>query len=153
MIKLFTSYYSYYKAIPDNYLCIAISRFIPIKFKENNYENFLWVNDNFIAPSKELLLNKKAGNIDEQTYKKIYTKELFFNLNKIGYNSFNSWYNDISNFYKITQKEWEALVFLCYETPEKFCHRHIFAKILNYYGIQCEEYSSKFKICSTNTLF
>ena len=32
---------------------------------------------------------------------------------------------------------------LCYETPEKFCHRHIIAKWFNNYHIPCEEWKAR----------
>lgn len=31
------------------------------------------------------------------------------------------------------------IILLCYETPEKFCHRHLVSKWLNRSGIYCEE--------------
>lgn len=33
--------------------------------------------------------------------------------------------------------------FLCYETPEKFCHRHLMSKWLTDAGVNCEEMSNK----------
>ena len=36
--------------------------------------------------------------------------------------------------------DWKPTFILCYETPEKFCHRHIVAEWFNNCGILCEEW-------------
>jgi len=36
--------------------------------------------------------------------------------------------------------DWRPTFILCYETPEKFCHRHIVADWFNKYHIPCEEW-------------
>lgn len=36
--------------------------------------------------------------------------------------------------------QWKPTFILCYETPEKFCHRHIVAEWLNDAKIDCEEW-------------
>ena len=38
--------------------------------------------------------------------------------------------------------EWKPVFLLCYETPEKFCHRHLVSEWLNMNGIECEEWKS-----------
>ena len=41
--------------------------------------------------------------------------------------------------------EWKPTFILCYETPEKFCHRHIVADWLTKtgYSIQCKEWTDE----------
>lgn len=39
--------------------------------------------------------------------------------------------------------EWNPTFILCYETPEKFCHRHIVAEWLSKNGILCQEWESR----------
>lgn len=39
--------------------------------------------------------------------------------------------------------QWKPTFILCYETPEKFCHRHIVAKWLNDARIDCEEWKDE----------
>lgn len=34
---------------------------------------------------------------------------------------------------------WQPTILLCYESPKKFCHRHLVAKWLNSFRIDCEE--------------
>ena len=38
--------------------------------------------------------------------------------------------------------KWRSTFILCYEIPEKFCHRHIVAKWFNENNIQCEEWKT-----------
>lgn len=38
---------------------------------------------------------------------------------------------------------WKPTFILCYETPEKFCHRHIVAKWLSDARIECEEWEAR----------
>ena len=38
--------------------------------------------------------------------------------------------------------QWHPVFILCYETPEKFCHRHIVAEWLNDVRIDCEEWKT-----------
>ena len=39
--------------------------------------------------------------------------------------------------------DWKSTFILCYETPEKFCHRHIVAEWFNNYSIPCEEWKER----------
>ena len=42
------------------------------------------------------------------------------------------------------EDKYDAVVFLCYEKPTDFCHRHILREILNYeYRIRCDELNYK----------
>ena len=41
--------------------------------------------------------------------------------------------------------EWNPTFILCYETPDKFCHRHIVAEWLTKYSIDCMEWSNEDK--------
>ena len=46
--------------------------------------------------------------------------------------------NDVQfRLYELSNRK--NVVLLCYETPEKFCHRHLVAKWLNMYNILCCE--------------
>lgn len=45
--------------------------------------------------------------------------------------------NKVEDFYK---NEYDAVVFLCYEKPDAFCHRHILRVLMNrIFRIPCEE--------------
>ena len=39
---------------------------------------------------------------------------------------------------------WKPTFILCYETPEKFCHRHLVASWLNGARVQCEEWKNQY---------
>ena len=56
-----------------------------------------------------------------------------------------SWIEYMDNFFA-TQcyTKWDAIVFMCYEKPSDFCHRHLFRRLLNnIYHIQCDEFGCK----------
>ena len=38
--------------------------------------------------------------------------------------------------------KWKTTFILCYETPEKFCHRHLVADWFNEHDIECKEWSN-----------
>jgi len=50
--------------------------------------------------------------------------------------------NDVQfKLYEVSKRK--DVVLLCYETPEKFCHRHLVAKWFSENGILCREISSE----------
>lgn len=153
MIKLFTSYYANYKNIPKSYLCIGISRYCPEWFETNPPDNFFFTKSNFLAPSEELLNDIKSNSITQEEYKKRYVTELYTNLAKIGYNDLGKWARDLIVIW--TQENvYDGIVFMCYERPEEFCHRHIFRNILNKIcNIECKEYGVKETIEPNKALF
>lgn len=136
-MKLYTSYYANYKNIPADYMCIGISQVCP--FTDLNagsfYSNFVFYKDNMLAPSRELLSGFKAGKYTSQEYKKMYVTRIFEFLEASG-ETLPEWVSKLEEAYA----KWKGIVFLCYESPDKFCHRHIFSKLLNLYGIPCDEY-------------
>ena len=135
-MKLFTSYYANYKNIPSNYLCIGISRVCPEWFANANLPNFIFIKSNFMAPSFDLLNDSLE---DKEAYKRRYVTELYSNLSKLGYNDLKTWVNDL--FKCEAELGFDGIVFMCYEAPDKFCHRHIVRKILNnVYNIDCKEF-------------
>lgn len=139
-MHFYTSYYANYNNIPKNYMCIGISQYCPEWFKNNDLKNFLWVKDNVFAPSAELLADSKSGQIDQDEYKKRYVTEVFQRLSARNKgNNIVSWAQLAKDTYSQMSTQYDALVFLCYERPHEFCHRHILAKLFNYYGIECEE--------------
>lgn len=145
-MKHFTSYYANYRNIPKSYLCIGISRVCPEWFYQNRDElkNFLWVKDNFLAPSEELLSGAKHGSIDIAEYKKRYLEEIFSRLPELKYSSIVDFVNKMDNHFSTCSTPYDAIVFLCYESPQEFCHRHLLRRLLtNVYKINCEEYGVK----------
>ena len=39
--------------------------------------------------------------------------------------------------------DWKPTFMLCYETPEKFCHRHVVAEWLEKFHVPCEEWKDE----------
>lgn len=109
---IYTSYYANYKNLGDAIL-VQISRNKPPSVFVN------YVISAFM-PNSSLLFRYKAGKVDEATY----TSEYIAQLNKYSddrYKSFIDW---------LLNQE-KDVIFLCYESKDKFCHRHILADYLN----------------------
>ena len=145
-MKHFTSYYANYNNIPKNYMCIGISRVCPEWFANNELENFTFVRDNFLAPSEELLQGYKDGTINQEQYKRQYVTDVMTKVVDMGYTDLGAWMKNADKVFATMMHQWDGLVFMCYERPEEFCHRHIFRKMLkNVYHVDCEEYGYKEK--------
>lgn len=163
MIKLnlqyYTSYYSNFRNIPKDYLCIGISRFVPIEFKNSDYRNFIWASDNFLAPSESLLYDIKSDKITQEEYSKRYIEELIKSVPiKTKYENLLDWIIAFDSEISFHEANWKAVVFMCYEKPTDFCHRHILRKLLNnYYKIPIEEFNKdnikNLEIKKPNALF
>lgn len=141
-MKHFTSYYANFPKIPKDYMCIGISRTCP-DWLQGNIPNFSFYRHNILAPSEYLLTQYKAGKISEEEYKKIYITELLTSIQvEMHEKDIPSWMEKVDNNYEHNSyTKWEALVFMCYEPPHQFCHRHLFRRLLNnVYHIPCEEY-------------
>ena len=138
-MQFFTSYYGNYRNIPKDYVCIGISRYCPEWFRKGNYDNFVFVEDNILAPEKDLLDDMKSGRETEEGYKRRYVETLFRKLEGI---SIYTYFGSLSRKYE----QYKAIVFLCYEKPEDFCHRHILRKLMNnIFHIPCEELETEKK--------
>lgn len=96
----------------DKFILGAISRYNP----DVNID-FKWLQ---IAPSSSILWDHKSGAITTEQYTERYLKQ----LEDYGFDNVKSRINKLLS----TNKN---VVLLCYESPEKFCHRHIFAEWYN----------------------
>ena len=110
-----TSYFANYRNFPDGKLKISISRFTPTWFNED-------YNALELAPSKELLLETKAGHVSDEEYTKRYFEETLSKLDP----------KKIANKYKDS-------IFLCFESDGDFCHRHLVSEWLNENNINVDE--------------
>jgi uncharacterized protein YeaO (DUF488 family) len=118
----------------------------PKWFDENKDElkNFLWVKDNFLAPSEQLLNSTKHGSTDISEYKKQYIEELFKKTVDMGYKDIPDFIHQADAHFSTCLTPYDAIVFMCYEAPSEFCHRHLIRRLLtNVYHIDCEEYGVK----------
>lgn len=78
-----------------------------------------------LVPNYQLVFYYKNGHITDLEYTEEYNKQLALNDNLNLLNIFDTNFN----------------VFLvCWEHPNKFCHRHLVRKFLSENGIECKEY-------------
>lgn len=95
-----------------------------------------------LAPSAGLLTDYKSGAVDESVYKKRYVTELAESLYKKSFTSFESYFRRIRDIYNNeVSASYGSVIFLCYEKPGDFCHRHILADLMNMYGYDCVEFT------------
>ena len=144
-MKHFTSYYANFPKIPKNFMCIGISRTCP-DWIRGDIPNFSFFRHNVLAPSEDLLSGYKAGTISEEEYKKIYITDLFNAIqNEMHKKDFPTWLAEVDNFFEHeSMNTYSGLVFMCYELPHAFCHRHLLRRLMtNVYNIPCEEYGYK----------
>lgn len=139
MIKFYTSYYANIKNIPKKCMIVPISLVIPEFIREMS--DVTIVKDNFIAPDGELLSDIKEGRIGEEEYKTRYVKKICDYINGCArFKDLKDWAEAINQYYGT---EYDSICFVCYERPDEFCHRQIFSKMLNMYGVHCEELGYK----------
>ena len=110
MTKFYTSYFSNYRRFPENAKLFSIAQYTP-KTK-TPIESLIE-----LAPSKQLIHAMKDGLINEEQFTQEYVKQ----LNKLC---------KLPNLLSYCSQH-DIVIFLCYEKPSDFCHRHILADYLN----------------------
>ena len=117
---IYTSYFGNLKNIPPDIFPIAICAKPPNWFNGPNIK--------ILAPSYEILSKYKLDGNSNQ-YAQAYNHEILHFL----------YAPKLVHFLDV-KASGKDVVLLCYETPDKFCHRHLVAKWLNNNGYRCEEY-------------
>lgn len=108
---IYTGYYSKIKEYADSGLILlSISRTKP-EFAKS------CIDIPQLFPSDKILWDHKKGKIDEMEYTSKYLDQ----LNELG----------VDRIIKMIQIFGDNVVLLCWESPEKFCHRHILADYIN----------------------
>ena len=108
---IYTGYYSKIKEYVDSGLTLlSISRTKP-EFAKS------CIDIPQLFPSDKILWDYKKGKIDEMKYTSKYLDQ----LNELG----------VDRIIKMIQIFGDNVVLLCWESPEKFCHRHILADYIN----------------------
>lgn len=139
-MKFYTSYFTMWPKLPTDSMRVSVSRYPPDFFKGDLPGGMF--RSELLAPSAMLLSDYKAGVIDESTYKRRYVTELAESLYKKGFDSFKSYFRRIRDIYENeVSVSYGSVIFLCYEKPGEFCHRHILADLMNMYGYDCTEFS------------
>jgi hypothetical protein len=100
------------------------------------------VDHNILAPNKDLFECYKNGSINQQQFVQQYKDQIHNLFDKFSdFRDLNDWIDQLSEAF---EDKYSAIVFLCYERPGDFCHRHILREILNYeYNTRCDEFPYK----------
>lgn len=124
---IYTGYYSKIKEYADSGLILlSISRTKP-EFAKS------CIDIPQLFPSDKILWDHKKGKIDDMEYTSKYLDQ----LNELG----------IDRIIKMIQIFGDNVVLLCWESPEKFCHRHILADYINKNsGVVVEEFGKEKEI-------
>ena len=124
---IYTGYYSKIKEYVDSGLTLlSISRTKP-EFAKS------CIDIPQLFPSDKILWDHKKGKIDEMEY----TSKYLYQLNELG----------VDRIIKMIQIFGDNVVLLCWESPEKFCHRHILADYINKNsGVVVEEFGKENEI-------
>lgn len=117
-MNIFTSYYANYRKFGD-LVPVAISIYPPNGFKGKLFQK--------IAPTKEMLEAYKR-NKNEQEYKERYWHDVIKKYNP------KELYEEIKRLV-----DGKDCVLLCFEKPNDFCHRHLFATWMNKNGYNIQE--------------
>lgn len=114
-MKIFTSYYKKIADNPRGLIAVRISTTKPEWFPGC----ILSLPE--LYPGKTMVFNYKGGLLEDDEYKKQYNKK----LEELDANEL------IGKLEKISLKFGNRdIALLCYETPDKLCHRHFVAKWL-----------------------
>lgn len=106
-IKIYTSYFANIKNLPTNIYPISIANIKPKNIEIQEYKKLI--------PPYNLLMNFKKNIINKEEYKKIY----------LNYISRYNIYDIIKDLFNLLPNQYKHICLICYEKPDKFCHRHI----------------------------
>ena len=120
---IYTGYFAKLKSLPEDVVPISICGKAPDWYEGLQYKK--------LAPKYDFFMKWKETG-DNDYYIKCFNEQV---LNKLDVDTVLSELVKLSN--------GKDVVLLCYETPDKFCHRHLVTKWLNSYGIGCYEYPYK----------
>ena len=111
---IYTSYFANINKIPRDFVKVSIARFPP-KGLQNQVKQC-----SILAPSPELLKAYKNHQISDLEYTNWYQQQ----LNAMPVDTKRELFKYLKYF---NGSQNHNLVLLCYEAPNAFCHRHIFA--------------------------
>lgn len=121
-MKIYTSYFANLKNIPPDIIPISIARSTPHWFDGLSIK--------ILAPDEHIRARYNFdGNKDR--YVKEYNDEVLTFL-----------YAPRLVQYLEVRSGGKDVVLLCYESSDKFCHRHLVSQWLNRNGFKCKEYES-----------
>lgn len=125
---IFTSYFAKIKKFPDNVIPVAICAKVPEWYAGLRYSK--------LAPKYDLLMKWKDDH-NEDDYIECFNNTTLKCLNP-------SWVltdlRILSGQDDIEENPDVHVALICYEKPSDFCHRHLVAKWLRIYGVDCKEW-------------
>ena len=125
-MRFYTSYFANVRKLPKSCIKLSIARKTPDGFDGFKLPDFM--------PSWDLL-KKWRETGDNDYYVNQYKKEVLDNMDIISMINFF----DLMLKHKGLSKN-TPIVFICYEKPENFCHRHLVAEYFTKNGYECTEY-------------
>ena len=135
-MPVYTSYFGNIKkmnSILSDFVFFSVAGKTPEWFEKKNTKRFKKLG--FLAPKYEWWKewhDRFSDNLESVESKKFYTERYDSTvLSKL----------DIDRLREIFEDCDGIPVLLCYETPEKFCHRHLISDFLNKHNIKCEEWN------------
>ncbi len=118
MANIYTGYFdNINKYMAQNLNVEGITRFPP-----DILGKYGLINHEYLAPSKELLLSYKNGEINRDRFIKTYMQ--FLNDNEDYIHDIVTW----------TLDKDKDTIWCCFEKPSDFCHRHLLAAFINEHG-------------------
>lgn len=126
IIPVYTSYFAKIPKLPKNFELFSIAGYAPPGITVNTLPIF--------APKKEwwnIWHDRFKDNLESEESIRFYT---------------DAYQNTVLSLVSITAVRTilsipgKTACLLCYERPERFCHRHIVAEFLNNNGFKVEEY-------------
>lgn len=129
-IQMFTSYWGNpkLKHLPQNqeWYIVQISTSCPKELKFNNGKGIMTIYEVFQEVMPEWrIVEKVKQDHDEGYYYAEYMKKIFAHKDAIAKRIVDIYHNAQK------QNKERKIVFCCYEKPQDFCHRHIFATFCN----------------------
>lgn len=117
MCHIYTSYFAKAKYFDRNkFILCQISNSAPLEL-DGKLSVLIPDWDTIVSPKKE-------GLIDEDEYRKRYINQL------------NSTKDSVLNVIRLLKTFNKSIILMCYESPDKFCHRHILA---DWYNTQTQD--------------
>lgn len=120
----YTSYFANMKNIPENIVRVSICGGVPKWYTGLQYKK--------VAPKYKFFMEWKE-NKDNDFYVDHFNKEVLACI------TVDKFIKDIK---ELTANA-KDVVFLCYEKPDDFCHRHLVSKWLREKGVDCIEWKNK----------
>lgn len=127
---IYTTYFANLKNLPENIIPVSICGKAPNGYRGLQYKK--------LAP-KYSFFSKWKETGDNDYYVRCYRDEILNTLDPC--NVVTELYKLVYGGRTLTEEDLDlSIVLVCYETPEKFCHRHLVSRWLKQNGIPCYEW-------------